>query len=203
MPNADTNRLMDMARIRLPGAVDAAILVELFSVLKEFFTETNAWREDLKFLAQPTQNTVHTHPRDFEYIIIPSKGAITRLLGVKDESGRPIAASMPEPGYVRLSSAPMNPENYIATVTLTVTDPTTREDYPVFPDWIMNKYQKDILDGVLGHMMSQIAKPYTSPQMAGLHMRRFRQAMARAKVEARRGNVYAAQNWRFPGNFGN
>ncbi len=45
MPAADMNRLMDHARIRLPGALDAAIKMELFAVMNESRT-VNALIQD-------------------------------------------------------------------------------------------------------------------------------------------------------------
>ena len=59
----------------------------------------------------------------------------------------------------------------------------------------------DVLSGLLGRMMSQPAKPYTNMQLSVYHMRRFRDGIARAKVEAMHQNVYRAQSWRFPQTF--
>lgn len=72
MPNADMNRLMDHARIRLPGALDAAIQMELFSALNEFFQKSNIWYEDIQFPVQPTDDTYLENPDAFTYDIIPS-----------------------------------------------------------------------------------------------------------------------------------
>jgi hypothetical protein len=203
MPNADMNRLMDQARIRLPGAVDAAIVVELFAVMKEFFSDSNIWREDIQFPVYATSTPYHLDPDAYTYDVMSSQGAVNRLIGVRNGDGTPVSAVMPVPGQVVLSLSPNNDTSYTATVALTISDPVTRDGYPQFPDWVMNKYINDLLDGVLGRMMSQIAKPYTSPSMAAVHMRRFKQAVGRAKVEANRKNVYGAQNWRFPRTFGN
>lgn len=203
MPSANMNRLLDQARIRLPGAVDAAIMIELFAVLKEFFNDSNIWREDIEFPVFATSAGYHSDPDAFTYDVIPTQGAITRLMGVRNGDGTPIRATMEIPGYVVLAVSPNSDTTYTATVALTVTDPVTREDIPQFPEWVLNKFYNEILDGLLGRMMSQIAKPYSTPNIAAVHLRRFKQGVMRAKVEASRKNVYAAQNWRFPRNFGN
>jgi hypothetical protein len=203
MPNADMNRLMDHARIRLPGAIDAAILVELFSVLKEFFNNSNAWQEEIEFSAYPTSSPYYADPDAYTYDLIPTRGAVMRLMAVRDAQGIPVRASMPVPGSVVLDRAPDADTTYTATVALTVTDPTTRDGYPQFPDWVLNKYFNELLDGLLGRMMSQIAKPYSSPSIAVVHLRKFKQAISAAKVESSRRNVYRAQNWRFPRSFAN
>jgi hypothetical protein len=47
-------------------------------------------------------------------------------------------------------------------------------------------------------MMSQLAKPYSSPAMAQMHLRAFKSGVSQAKVEASHQNVYRGQSWRFP-----
>ena len=201
MANADMNRLMDHARIRLPGALDAAIQMELFSALDEFFQKSNIWYEDVAFAVAPTTATYYSNPEAFTYELVPDQGSIVRLIGVADSQGVPQMATMPKPGDVVLSFSPNADDTYTARVTLTVTDPTTRDGYPEFPDWVLNKYGSEILDGVLGRMMSQIAKPYTSPAIAMIHLKKFSAAVSQAKVEASHQNVYRGQSWSFPQSY--
>lgn len=202
MANADMNRLMDQARIRLPGALDAALQMELFSVMNEFFQGSNIWYEDISFAVQPTTQTYLENPDAFTYDIVPDQGAITRLMAVADGKGLPVRASMPILGQLVLQWSPNTADTYTARVALTVTDPVTREGYPEFPAWVLNKYGNEILDGLLGRMMSQIAKPYSSPAGAQFHLKNFKQAVSQAKVEASHRNVYRGQNWSFPQTFG-
>jgi hypothetical protein len=201
MPNADMNRLMDHARIRLPGALDAAIQMELFAALNEFFQKSNIWYEDIAFAVQPTADTYLENPEAFTYDVIPTLGTITRLIGVVDTKEMPVRAAMPTLGQVILAYSPNEADTYTARVALTVVDPVTRDGYPEFPDWIMTKYGSGILEGVLGRMMSQIAKPYTSAAGAQFHLKNFKQIVSQAKVEAARQNVYRGQSWRFPQTF--
>lgn len=202
MANADMNRLMDNARIRLPGALDAALQTELFSVLNEFFQETNIWFEDIQFQVTPTSDSYVTNPDAYTYQLLPMDGGtIVRLVGVMDSSGFAQRASMPVLGELVLAYSPNQADTYTARVVKTITDPVTREGYPVFPAWILNKYGNDILDGLLGRMMSQLAKPYSSPQVAVVHLRNFKQSISKAKAEAMHGNVYRGQSWRFPQSF--
>lgn len=64
--------------------------------------------------------------------------------------------------------------------------------------WMYERFFEDWLDGAQGRMMSQIAKPYTNVVAAGYHLKRFRNAMAFAKQEARRGFTYGTPSWRYP-----
>lgn len=201
MANADVNRLMDNARIRLPGALDNALQLEFFSLMNEFFQNTNAWQEELQITVNPTSASHLTDPEAFKYDLVPDGGSIFRLMEVFDANGYPVKAAMQEPGIVTLYYSPNVQCVYTFTVAKTVTDPTTREGYPEFPAWVLNKYGNEILDGLMGRMMSQIAKPYSSPKMADFHMRKFNAGVQRAYVETLHGNVYRAQNWRFPQTF--
>lgn len=201
MANADMNRLMDHARVRLPGALDAALQLELFAVMNEFFQSSNIWFEDIQFAVTPTTANYLDNPEAYTYQIVPDQGSITRLIGTVDSKGFAQKAYMPTLGDVVLAYSPNTADTYTARVALTVTDPVTREGYPQFPDWVLNKYGNDILDGVIGRMMSQIAKPYSSPVMAQFHLKNFKQAVAQAKVEASHQNVYRGQTWRFPQTF--
>lgn len=202
MANADLNRLMDNARVKLPGALDAAIQLELFAILNEFFQESNIWTEDIAFDVTATTDTYLANPDAYTYQIQPQEGGvINRLIGVVNSSALPQRAIMPTPGYVILQFSPNAADTYTARVAKTVTDPTTRDGYPVCPDWVINKYGNDVTDGVIGRMMAQIAKPYSSPQLAPVYLRNFKQGTNKARAEAMHGNVYRGQNWRFPQAF--
>ncbi|MGI9136759.1 MAG: hypothetical protein ACR2JS_06840 [Candidatus Nanopelagicales bacterium] len=201
MANADVNRLMDNARIKLPGALDNVLKLEFFALMNEFFQNTSCWLENIQFAVQPTTLTHLQDPDAFTYDIVPDGGAIVRLMFLQNSQGFQQQASMGTPGELVLKYSPNVADTYTATVAKTVTDPTTREGYPEFPDWVLNKYGNEILDGLLGRMMSQVAKPYSSPQLAGYHTKKFQAGVQRAYVETLHGNVYRAQNWSFPQTF--
>lgn len=201
MASADINRLIDNARMNLPGALDTSIKFEFFTLMNEFFQTTSCWLEDLSVDVQPTSQTYLENPDAYKYDLIPDGGAIFRLMYCQNTQGMQQKVTMPEVGTMILQYAPSTADTYIVTVAKTVTDPTTREGYPEFPAWVLNKYGNEILDGLLGRMMTQVAKPYSSPNMATLRTKNFQQGMARARVETLHGNVYRAQNWRFPQTF--
>lgn len=193
MANADFNRLMDQLRVRLPGALDGTLKLELFTVVDEFLSGSNCWTEEVPFAVNPNEKTY--------YVFTVSNASIIRLMQLTTDTDLPVAARMPEPGTIELHNSPSENGTYKAIVALTVSDPTDPEGYPELPEWILAKYLSEILDGVLGRMMSQIAKPYTQTTLASFHMKRFEQGVKRASVEARHGMVYRGQNWAFPQNF--
>jgi len=201
MSAADITRLMNNARIRLAGATDGLLQVELFNVMDEFFKTSNVWNEDIDFPvgASDPANTI--------YEITPSGPAlINMLIGVyivdpnhTTERGPLTGAFMSTPGEVTLQTQPSSAATYRASVVLTVQDPTKRDGYVVFPAWVLAKYRDVILDGLLGNMMSQPNKPWTNTQLSVFHMRKFKNKTAAARVEWTRNNSYRRQAWVFPG----
>ncbi len=203
MANADIDRLMNNARMRLVGATDPVLQQELFAVMDDFFKKSNVWNEDIE-LSVPGMDPANT-----VYPLAPAAPAlIDKLLWVFQKPtetsigrGSAVVAAMSIPGELTLRTQPSSDVEYIVTVALTVADPTDRGGYVQFPAWVLAKYREAILDGLLGRMMSQPSKPYTNSQMAVFHMRKFNQAMASARVEWTRNNTYRAQAWSFPQGF--
>ena len=189
MSQADINRLIDTARPHLPGAVDAGIMLELFSAVKEFFTDTHAWGDEIDF---------ETNETDTDYVIAPAFGSIVRLFDVVDPEGRPVEASMPLPGVIRIFSDVPSGTICRAKVSLTVADPTDPGDQPQMPLWVFSRYHTVLLDGLLGRMMSQPAKPYSNSQAAVIRIRRFNRGVAVARTEVLREYRYNGRRWRFP-----
>jgi hypothetical protein len=196
---ADLNRLMDNARVELPGALDGAIYLQIFNVLNMFFQKSNIWTEDI------TMNVTPANIRDSTIAIVPTAGKINRLMYVFDANKVQRAMGMATPGLLSFYDVPNGNEVWTARVALSVNDPVpttgAQPFVPECPDWILTKYDDGILSGVLSRMMMQVAKSYSNPRMAAVHWRAFNDAVSLAKSEARHQNIYAAQTWRFPQNF--
>jgi hypothetical protein len=212
--SAALDRLMTSVRTRLPGALDTAIQNELFIVVDEFLKGSTVWRQ---MMLVPVQaGTVQ-----YDLALDDQPALMDQLIGVWDVSnsvtpqpnddnwwvtavtqGIPVYATMPVPGSLLLKNSPSQAGNYAVITACTANAPTTKDGFPRVPVWICDKYaHTDWLDGLLGKMMSQPAKPYSNQQYAVYHLRRFRTAIARARVQANRENIYRGQRWRFPQNF--
>lgn len=188
------DQLMNQARIKLPGSSDAGIKLELYDVMKEFLKDSSAWTEDILFTAQPGTT---------DYILTPVQdgGQIIYLVGVWDDKMIPVPAFMPNFGSIRLvhpASTAANQPSWTARVVKNVTLPTTKEDVPIGPDWLLSVYSLDILDGLLGKMMGQQNKTYSNGTMSTYHLRRFRTAIQGARTAAIRQNTKGAQEWAYP-----
>ena len=190
------DRLIKNARNSLPGSLDAVIQLELFNVLDIFFRDTGIWSEDIGF------SVFVSDPVGTVYTIDPhGVSTVVRLFSVFDASGRHCAAVMEIPGEVTLLSPPGLDGIFVASVALSVADPVQTDKNPEFPEWVLQKYGTGILDGVLGRMMAQPAKPYTNPQLAAPHLAAFRRTISIASTESIHLNVHGAQSWIFPQSF--
>lgn len=185
--------LMNQARIKLPGSSDSGIKLELYDVMKEFLADSHAWTEDITFTAAPNV---------LLYTLLPQFGGqIISLVGVWDDKFIPIPAFMPDFGTIRIvnqASTTPNQPLWTARVVKNITLPTTKDDVPVGPDWLLTVYSVHILDGLLGKMMGQQAKSFSNDKMAAYHLKRFRTGIQIARTAALRQNTTGAQEWAFP-----
>lgn len=185
------DRIVNNITVRLPGVLEALVKTELFSTLNEFLTETGLWTEEITFEVTGGETSYEVYPE--------AAAAVIRLQSVT-ENDIPVAATMPEPGVVRLRNEPSAATEMVATVVLS---PNTldQDDYPSVPLWVWGKYENALIDGVLGRMFMQPAKPYSSERLAIFHSRRFRSAIGAGKSDARRQHLDRGQAWRFPQTF--
>lgn len=189
------DRLMDTIRPHLPGAHDNAIRQELFMACNDFFKKSNVWREELDF-------TLVAGVRIAE--VMPFTGRIERLMGVVDDTGQYISgATMPDvsSGLVVMPFEAGADTPYKAIVALTVSDPVTRDAYPIVPHDIVARYTDELMHGTLARMMAQQSKPYTNIALGQFYLVKFNGGVARAKNAMNTGNTYGSQNWRFPQTF--
>lgn len=192
MPHVSLERLVDTVTVRLPGSLAKTVQLELFSVLDEFLQDSGVWTDVVQF--SPHANT--------SYSVAVTAGQIVRLKYVKDVGGSQIGATMPEPGVIELAGVIAEDHQPLkATFALTVVDPVTRDMYPLVPTWITTRYNGALVDGLFGRMMSQPSKPYSNEALSVYHLRRFRDAVGKARADAILANTEGAQNWRFPQSF--
>ncbi len=189
--DARLSRLIDDLQLRLPGVVPTGLQPELTNTLRDFFIETNVWKEDIN---------IGVRPNVIIYDITPDTPSIpVRLMSLLNAQNRPVLrATMPDRVSLLLAYAPSTAETWSAKISLTVTGDKDKEGYPVFPKWVLDIYYEVILDGVLARMMSQTAKPYTNPQMASYHQKKYMSGKVQARHQSNQENIYGGQRWRYP-----
>lgn len=188
------DRLMTTIHPHLPGAMDLAIKQELFSVCQTFFEDSNVWREDIPFSLGVNDDSAE---------IMPYTGRIKRLLYVNNSDGFPVkGVTMPdtEAGLIQFPST-ANADDYVATVALTVSDPASRDAFPIVPQPLVSKYWQVLMWGILANMMVQPSKPYTDVNRASFYLNKFNGGKARARNEANSGNTKNSQAWAYPQSF--
>lgn len=188
------DRLMTTIHPHLPGAIDNAIKQELFSVCQTFFEDSNAWREDIDL-------TLAANVTEAE--IMPYTGRIKRLLYVTNSDGFPVTGViMPdtEAGLIQFPSS-TGAGNYVATVALTVSDPASRDAFPIVPQPLVSKYWQVLMWGILSNMMVQPSKPYINLSLAQYYASKFRGGIARARNAENAGNTKNSQTWAYPQSF--
>lgn len=188
----DINEFLNQARDNLPGASDASIKATLFNVCREFFKDSSCWTYNVDLVAVTDQ---------YDYDIVVPEGQIIRLSGVVDGDDFPVRALMSDLGTINLQSPLTEDTDFTVTVILNTSLPTTKDDFPIVPDWLLPRYGDGILAGLVGRMMLQIGKTYSNKELATYHLKRFRNAVAEATVDKLHRNTTGAQAWQFPRSF--
>lgn len=189
------DRILNNLRVRLPGAIDSAIKLEVFNTLDELCREARLWQETIPL----SVTAANIAAEKTEYEIDPSDGVIIGLMDLRNAADQPVRGSMSTPGVLEFEEIPGSVETYQVTVALSVTEPVrSADDMPVIDDWVWEKHYQTIIQGVLSNMMAQAAKPYSNERLGIFHGRKFRNGVAMARIEALHSNKYGGQTWRFP-----
>jgi hypothetical protein len=194
---ADLDRLMNSARVHLTGASDAGITLELFDTINEFFDGSNAWFEWMQLPIIAGQQAYQIYPTH--------GGMVVRLSCVFDTNRVPLPAHMAEITPPGAKIWLIHPQNNNQTGNLMVikntTLPNSRDEIPDAPDWLLPVYERYILEGLLGRMMTQPGKSYSNDTKATYHLKKFRDGIAMAKTAVARSNLVGAQSWFFPSQY--
>jgi hypothetical protein len=201
----DFERLMNQARIQLPGSSDAGVKGVMFDIIDEFFDVSNSWTEWLSLAILPGAQIYAVYPQH--------GGMINRLVTALDSNQVVLPAGITfgdspasvghihvdPPGVVLSLTFPQN-TSYSASVLVTKKTilPTSGDDIPNAPSWLFPLYARYILEGTVGTLMMQKGKSYTDFNNAPFHLKKFRDGMAMAKTATMRSGIFGGQSWGFP-----
>lgn len=201
----DFDQLMKQAQVKIVGASDNGLKGEFYDVLSEFMNDSSIWTQDV---------TVNYLPNVQVYPLFVPEGQILRLIGVSDwgttvptpqtvtpPSASFIPALMQDIGTLVVKNPPTVSGYYQVTLVTNTALPTDRHMVPDAPSWLLPIWHVGLLDGLLGKMMTQPNKSYSNSQQGAYHLKRFRDAIARARVSKLRANTNGSQAWRFPQQF--
>jgi hypothetical protein len=203
----DQQRLFADVAARAPGVVQSIVQAEFFATATEFLEQTTAWQENINF-----QTVVGTNV--YPLTIQEGYATIFKLLFILDANGYPVGGGgfMPAPQFgvvgsvapvgntamLAFQNMPAMTQTCTATVALLPIDPVDINMWAQVPAWILQRWRKDFIDGVLGRLLSQPSKPYSNSQMSIYHLRRWRNAIGLARSEIRRSFTDRGQEWFFP-----
>lgn len=190
MADSFTDRILDSARSRLPGALDTQVLFELADVLNDFFRTSTCWRETISVQFEDGVS-------DYELFTDDLPARVVSLIGVTSPDGINVPATMKNPNMLTLFQD-VTPGEYSISVILTVANRVNDEQYPRFPQWVSDMYGDAIADGVVGRMAAMPAKPYSSVNHAAFYTRKFKAAALSARIDTNRENLVGGQRWMFP-----
>jgi hypothetical protein len=193
----DFERIMNEARVRLPGVSDAGLKGTMFDVIDEFFDNSNAWIEWLNVNLVVGSQTYTLYPQQ--------GGMLNRLVTLLDSNNvvYPAVVSFSDvytpPGVILSLVNPVSaPVLVTACFTKKVVLPNNKWDIPDAPSWLVPLYGRYLLDGLLGNLMMQRGKSYSDPDRSQYHIKRFRDGMDMAKTAVMRSNLLGGQAWRYP-----
>jgi hypothetical protein len=194
----DLERLLANIRTDLRGATDNAIKGRLFNVIDEFFNNSNSWVEWVDFSIVNGQQ---------DYTITPKRGGmIKRLYSVLDQNCVTYPATITEiepPGAKLRIIWPQNMTIPVkAIVYKSIVLPTTTDDIPVAPRWLLPMYERAIEAGVIGRMQMTPNVPWANANLGQINYKTFLNQVAEARAAAARGNLRGGQAWRFPRGWG-
>ncbi len=194
----------DELTVRLPGASTDQIDLELKATVREFFTKSGFWTEELDPIDIVADTDIYT--------LTPTEGVIMGTMYVwVDHKSIPLStikpktvstssnsvqtAWAPQPNQIQLFPMPsVDITGGLKVLVRLNPDAKWRQ----LPDELGSHFFDEILDGVLGRLYSQPGKPYTNIVVSQYHLRRFRDGIARARDMGQKRYSNAETPWTYP-----
>lgn len=187
-----------------PGAVRSVVRAKLLEAAREFYQESSCLREVVRrdvvadndtYVIEPDMADVLTaKPLSVAFNRRPLEILMRRPDEVEDREGAPQGWYLIGTDTVVLWPKPT--EAIVNGLSVYITlglDP----DVSTLPNIAKTEHFDVLIDGTLGLLKQQPAKPYSDLIAAQYHLRRFRNAIAKYKGLANRGNVPGGAGWTF------
>lgn len=209
--NTPVDRLMQTIRVHVPGVPEETIKLILFNTMDTFFRRTLAWRvvSDITLLADTTEYDIDLPANSLVVmaigashngIAVPSSSGIDTTLFPREGA---FSWSFHRPDMVVLAAAPTGTQlSFPLSVTFGLT--VQRDVLEIDPgdwqldDWMYDMFFDDWKNGAFATLYGMPVKPWSNPQLAVMHGKMWRTAMAQRKQQANVGFVYGKPAWTFP-----
>jgi hypothetical protein len=193
----------------LPGASLPNIRLVFWNTAREFYLRSRAWREQLgAFTLSPgqvelplnpvTQNTEVCYLEGVHLVGAPIFMRVGSSPSFYVEGqytpGTPSKFELLDPHTLVMSPAPNRTFENALWLQVSV-QPTRGAE--ALPPFARTHHFQALEVGTLGKFLAQPNKPWSEPQSAILHQRRFEVAIMRARADAEKGYSKSANNWQF------
>jgi hypothetical protein len=185
-PDPSVERLFDNVQAVVPAVGLAMVKLAAWNTIEEFYIQSTFCREHLFWKMAGGVQTIDFNP-------FSATELVAWVLSYKGLS----RGKIEPPGVLRDLTFPASTEEREGEAWLALKPVSFDAVNCGCSQELWSSWFEPVLDGTLGRLYSQPAKPYSSPQLAQYHMRRYRAGIARARDVANRGFTNGVA-WRFP-----
>jgi hypothetical protein len=192
-PDIDpSSRLISSVMSRLPGAKDSQIRLALFDVLQDACSRGHIWVEKVPYRLQ------------VGFQVFPISQPQARIVMLVDAAhpqlDRRAISYSNEKIAISTDIAKLHTDDYLyLTLALAPSLDLNMEDPQSWiPADLWNSKYTLLLNGVLGAMMLQTAKPYSNNGLGQFHNAIYSREMVASPLIDREGGLPVRQHWRFP-----
>lgn len=182
MVNGGLTRLYDAVESIVPGVAHPVVQMVMWDAIEEFCVRSTFWRETMEWVMPIGNREVDLNP-------VGSGAIVANVLDVRGLT----SFSVYPPALLTDSGSTDQPRSGFAYVSC---KPTRLGN--AIPSFLVDDWYEGIKDGAMGRLYQQPGKPYSSPQLAEIHLKRFRTQMRLARDQAERFNSRGPAQWSFP-----
>lgn len=195
---------------RLPGVDEDMADAQFLSALREFYTRSGAWIQEITKTLQAERDTYTLNPAiNNSRVFLVHQVQFGDARPVAPLSRRPMITGSGDGGFQFHMTTPSKMVVYptpavgMASMTMKILASCTFEDGECHtpPEQVQVHFYDFLLDGALGRMMSIPKKPWSNPATAQYHLRRFRNGIAEARDMAKRSWGLSESSFEFPQNW--
>lgn len=177
------NRLYDNVQAVVPSVILSLVKMAAWNTIEEFYIRSTSKRERVSFSLAVGVQSIDFDPYDETWLV----SWVLGVDGIRDFKidlpGKLIAWDLPSQVRTGVALLALKPVNFSV----------------IFPPELWSQFFETILDGTLGRLYGMPAKPWSSPQLATYHMKRYWGGIGAAKAMAQNAFGGSAGRWNFPG----
>ncbi|CDS48914.1 hypothetical protein [Polaromonas sp. CG9_12] len=189
--------LVHLARIELPGVMDAIVVQAIAATAGDFCTRAQVWDE----LQDPVALVDGVGSYDVD---APSDARVLAVLGAWTPSNELVPVTLARLAYLmpdwqtRQGSVPLyfnaarelgsitvypRPANALGTLLTLKVRYAPKRTATTLPDFLADKYEDALLHGAKARLMGQVNVPWSAPSVGLIHSQAYEAALAQATVD--------------------